>query len=36
VLYEMSGVDERTAREAFKRAAAKLPVRTTFVFRQAA
>ena len=36
VLYEMSGVDETTAREAFKRAAAKLPVPTTFVFRQVA
>ena len=36
VLYEMSGVDERTAREAFKRAAAKLPVPTTFVSRQVA
>ena len=36
VLYEMSGVDEGTAREAFKRAAAKLPVATTFVTRQVA
>ena len=36
VLYEMSGVDEQTAREAFKRAAAKLPVPTTFVSRQVA
>ncbi len=36
VLYEMSGVDEQTAREAFKRAAAKLPVPTTFVTRQVA
>ena len=36
VLYEISGVDEVVAREAFRRAAAKLPVRTTFVSRQAA
>jgi len=36
VLYEMSGVDEVIAREAFKRAAAKLPVATTFVSRQVA
>jgi len=36
VLYEISGVDEVVAREAFKRAAAKLPVATTFVSRQAA
>ena len=31
VLYEMDGVDEALAREAFRLAAAKLPVRTTFV-----
>jgi large subunit ribosomal protein L16 len=36
VLYEMSGVTEETAREAFKRAAAKLPVATAFVSRQVA
>ena len=36
VLYEISGVDEVVAREAFKRAAAKLPVATIFVSRQAA
>jgi large subunit ribosomal protein L16 len=36
VLYEISGVDEVVAREAFKRAAAKLPVATAFVSRQAA
>ncbi|MFL2547181.1 MAG: 50S ribosomal protein L16 [Candidatus Rariloculaceae bacterium] len=36
VLYEISGVDEVIAREAFKRAAAKLPVATTFVTRQVA
>ena len=36
VLYEISGVDEVVAREAFKRAAAKLPVSTTFVTRQVA
>jgi len=34
VLYEMDGVDEPLAREAFKLAAAKLPIRTTFVSRQ--
>jgi large subunit ribosomal protein L16 len=34
MLYEMSGVDEVTAREAFKRAAAKLPIPTSFVSRQ--
>ncbi len=34
VLYEMDGVDEIVAREAFALAAAKLPLRTTFVFRQ--
>jgi large subunit ribosomal protein L16 len=33
VLYEMDGVDEVMAREAFALAAAKLPLRTTFVQR---
>ncbi|MBS0314141.1 MAG: 50S ribosomal protein L16 [Burkholderiales bacterium] len=33
VLYEMDGVDEALAREAFLLAAAKLPVETTFVQR---
>ena len=33
VLYEMGGVDEALAREAFALAAAKLPLRTTFVQR---
>ena len=33
VLYEMQGVSEDIAREAFRRAAAKLPVATTFVSR---
>lgn len=33
VLYEMEGVSEEMAREAFKLAAAKLPVKTTFVAR---
>ena len=33
MLYEMEGVSEEVAREAFKLAAAKLPVRTTFVSR---
>jgi large subunit ribosomal protein L16 len=36
VLYEMEGVSEDLAREAFRLAAAKLPVRTTFVTRQVA
>ncbi|MEK9649879.1 MAG: 50S ribosomal protein L16 [Gammaproteobacteria bacterium] len=31
MLYEMSGVTEEIAREAFRLAAAKLPVKTTFV-----
>lgn len=34
VLYEMDGVSEELAREAFRLAAAKLPVQTTFVIRQ--
>jgi large subunit ribosomal protein L16 len=34
VLYEMDGVDEVVAREAFRLAAAKLPISTTFVSRQ--
>ena len=33
VLYEMDGVNETLAREAFKLAAAKLPLRTIFVTR---
>ena len=33
MLYEMEGVDEVTAREAFALAAAKLPIRTSFVTR---
>ena len=33
VLYEMDGVDEALAREAFALAAAKLPIRTIFVHR---
>jgi len=33
VLYEMEGVTEEQAREAFKLAAAKLPLKTTFVTR---
>ena len=33
VLYEMEGVSEEVAREAFRLAAAKLPVITTFVTR---
>ena len=34
VLYEMDGVDEALAREAFRLASAKLPIATTFVSRQ--
>jgi len=33
VLYEMEGVSEELAREAFRLAAAKLPMKTTFVTR---
>jgi large subunit ribosomal protein L16 len=33
VLYEMDGIDEAEAREAFRLAAAKLPLLTTFVHR---
>ena len=35
MLYEMQGVDEELAREAFRLAAAKLPVQTTFTSRTA-
>ena len=34
ILYEMEGVAEEVAREAFRLAAAKLPIATTFVKRQ--
>lgn len=34
VLYEIQGVNEELARQAFQLAAAKLPVQTTFVRRQ--
>ncbi len=34
MLYEMDGVNEELAREAFKLAAAKLPIRTMFTTRQ--
>ncbi len=34
VLYEMEGVNEEIAREAFRLAAAKLPISTSFVVRQ--
>ncbi|MEM9102713.1 MAG: 50S ribosomal protein L16 [Pseudomonadota bacterium] len=33
MLYEMEGVSEELAREAFSLAAAKLPIKTTFVIR---
>ncbi|HEU4949721.1 MAG TPA: 50S ribosomal protein L16 [Candidatus Deferrimicrobiaceae bacterium] len=35
VLYEIEGVDETTAREAFRLAAHKLPVQTIFLSREA-
>lgn len=34
MLYEMEGVSEEIAREAFRLAAAKLPIKTAFVARQ--
>ena len=34
ILYEMEGVDEALAREAFALAAAKLPVATKFIARK--
>ncbi|PXW82517.1 LSU ribosomal protein L16P [Nitrosomonas sp. Nm84] len=34
MLYEMDGVNEELAREAFRLAAAKLPIRTMFTIRQ--
>jgi len=34
VLYEMEGVEEELAREAFRLASAKLPIRTTFAVRK--
>ncbi len=33
VLFELDGIDEEKAREAFKGAAAKLPIRTKFITR---
>ena len=33
MLYEMEGISENVAREAFRRAAAKIPVKTTFAHR---
>ena len=33
ILYEMEGVTEEMAREAFRLAATKLPIKTTFVIR---
>ena len=35
MLYEMQGVDEQLARDAFRLASAKLPVQTAFVIRTA-
>jgi len=34
MLYEIQGIDEELARDAFRLAAAKLPIQTTFVRRQ--
>lgn len=34
VLYELQGIDEATAREAFRLAAHKLPIRTRFVCKE--
>ncbi len=34
VLFEMGGVPEETAREALRKAAHKLPIRTRFVMRE--
>ncbi len=34
IIFEIDGVDEKTAREAFERASAKLPIKTKFVSRQ--
>jgi len=34
MLYEMDGVDEAMAKEAFRLAASKLPIQTSFVHRQ--
>ncbi|MGC6693566.1 50S ribosomal protein L16, partial [Burkholderia pseudomallei] len=34
MLYEMDGVSEELAREAFRLAAARLPLKTTFIVRQ--
>jgi large subunit ribosomal protein L16 len=35
IMFEIDGVDEKTAREAFDRASAKLPIKTKFVARLA-
>jgi large subunit ribosomal protein L16 len=35
IMFEIDGVDEKTAREAFERASAKLPIKTKFVSRLA-
>lgn len=35
IIYEMQGVDEESAREAFRLAAHKLPMKTKFVKREA-
>jgi large subunit ribosomal protein L16 len=34
VLFEMEGVDEKTAREAIRLAAQKLPIKTKFITRK--
>lgn len=34
IIFELAGVDEETAKEAFKKASAKLPIKTKFVKKQ--
>ena len=34
IIFELGGVDEETAREAFRKAGAKLPIKTKFVKKQ--
>lgn len=34
ILFELDGIDEETAREALKRAAAKLPIKTKFIKKE--
>jgi large subunit ribosomal protein L16 len=34
ILFEVEGIDENTAKEAFSRAADKLPIKTRFISRE--